>query len=125
MSILWSQTSSISTTGPLAGVNVATVQGNWTLRLSVIGLTAGNESGETALLLSVQDSTDGFDTDILSHVAVAFTGTVASAGAPVANAWTQIDAPLLRIGVASAQVRIYVQFLGPTVSASVVLELCQ
>lgn len=100
--------------------DVSAVIGDYTLRLSV----TGPDSGKTALVC-IQDSTDGFVSDIVTLFCVnqpgGYSGT---AGPPV---WTTVRAyqiPSARLGAVNARLRLSVQALsaGASVVTSLIIE---
>jgi hypothetical protein len=91
---------------------------DFTLRLQIDSLTAAKSA-----LVCIQDSADGFVSDIVTLACVNVSGPVQSA-APTAFTWRQYQLPTARMGVLNARLRLYVMSLnvGATVTTSLVFE---
>jgi hypothetical protein len=101
-----------------AGVDVSGIIGNWTLRIKVTKLTAGKN-----VRFQFTDSTDNFSADKGTGPTFCFTGEIQPV-ADVVRSIRQHDAPTLRVGVASAKLRLEVTAIeeGASVDYSAWLE---
>jgi hypothetical protein len=84
---------------------VSALTGDWTLRLREETLT----SGATALV-SIQESADGFVSDIRTLAVFSFKGSTGS-GKPIDQTVRAYQLPAARFGTANVTVRVYVQAL--------------
>jgi hypothetical protein len=91
---------------------------DFTLRLRIDSLTA-----EKSALVCIQDSEDGFVSDIVTLACANVSGPIQST-APTVFIWRQYQLPTARMGVLNARLRLYVMSLniGATVTTSLVFE---
>jgi hypothetical protein len=83
-----------------AGVDVSGITGDWTLKIRVTKLTAGKNAR-----FQFTDSTDNFSTDKVAGRTLSFAGEISPA-ADVTRSVQKYDFPQLRMGVASAKLRL-------------------
>lgn len=101
--------------------DISGLSGDFTLRLNINGLTAGKNA-----VVCVQDSADGFVSDIKTLWTENVAGGQGSAFYVPVNSFSvrAYQLPSLRIGVANARLRLFVQELdgGATVTTTLVIE---
>ena len=91
--------------------------GDWTIDLRIEGLTAGKRA-----LISVQDSTDGFVSDIKTLAVYNVIGAIANnQGQLLEHTFRAYELPSARFGTANGRLRLYVQSIDS--SATVVASL--
>ena len=105
--------------------DISALTGNYVVRLRVETLTAAKN-----VVLCIQDSADGFVSDIVTLACANVAGPVV-ATVPVAYTWSQYQLPSFRLGngtagagVTNARVRLYVTQIdgSGSVKASLFLE---
>jgi hypothetical protein len=82
---------------------ISTIVTDWTLRLRIESLTVGKKIG-----LAVQDSADGFVSDIVTRATVSAYGQVEAAAYLDLIALRKKDAPSARFGVQNACLRVWI-----------------
>lgn len=76
--------------------------GDYTAYIAISGASGGRSN------VCIQDSTDGFVNDIVTHVCMDVSTTV-NAGTVVQNSWRSYQMPSLRVGVTNARIRVSLQ----------------
>jgi hypothetical protein len=85
------------------GTNVSTFETPWTLCIEVLSMSVG-----ASAQILVQDSADGFVSDILAGPSYVISGA-ASESATIRVSWKAQDRPDLRIGISGCELRTVVQ----------------
>ncbi len=85
------------------GTNVSTFATPWTLCIECLSMSVG-----ASAQILIQDSADGFVSDILAGPSYIFNGG-ASKSATIRVSWKQQDWPDLRIGITGCELRTVVQ----------------
>lgn len=96
--------------GPLA--DVSTLTGDFTLRLQINVLTAAKNA-----VVCIQDSADGFVSDIVTLACVNPSGAV-TAGASQDFTWRKYQLPSARLGVTNGRLRLNIQAIDGSASVS-------
>jgi hypothetical protein len=101
-----------------SGVDVSGITGDWTLKIQVASLTAGKN-----VRFQFTDSADNFSSDKVAGPTSSFAGEI-TASADHVRSWKKQDFPHLRMGVASAKLRLEVSGIdsAATVSYSAWIE---
>ena len=94
---------------------ISAITADWTLHLNVDSLTTGNKR----VLLSIQESADGFVTDIRTLQVMSVQGFVSFNGGSITNGVRSYQLSSARFGVASACIRVLVQAIDSSTSATV------
>lgn len=100
--------------------DISALTSPWTLRLRVEALTAA-----TNVLISVQDSVDGFVADIKTLAVYNLTGLVTNTqGAEVERTFRDFTLPSARVGVTNGRVRVLIQSItaGGSVTTSLFIQ---
>jgi hypothetical protein len=101
--------------------DISGLAGDFTFRIGITGLTAGKNAA-----VCVQDSADGFVSDIVTLWCVGAQGGSGggSVNAPIWYTKRAYGVPSARLGVSNARLRLFVQSLdsGATVTTSLVIE---
>ena len=83
------------------GVDVSGITGDWTLNLEILAMNDGD-----TVRFQFTDSVDNFSSDVLAGPTTAFTGKIVNYSAPFKRSWKKADFPDLRMGTASAKLRL-------------------
>ena len=100
--------------------DISALSGAFAVRLQVTGLTAAKNA-----VLCVQDSADGFVSDIVTLACANVSGPIsAGSGVPVSYTWTSYQLPSLRAGVTNGRLRLNVSSIdgSATVTTSLFFE---
>lgn len=100
--------------------DISALSGNFTVRLVINGLTAVKNA-----VVCVQDSADGFVSDIVTLACANPSGAIGPAPSPgVTYTWSKYQLPSLRAGITNGRLRVSVQSLdgSATVTTSLYFE---
>ncbi len=102
------------TSGGLVSQNyvVSSVTGDWTLDFVLESLTSGKN-----VLLSVEESADGFASDIRQLAVFSFAGT--TGGGQIKQSVRKYQLPMARLGISNVALRIKVQAIDSSGTATV------
>lgn len=94
--------------------DISTITGDWTFRVNVESLTSAKK-----LLISIQDSTDGFVSDIRTLAVVNTVGLInfnQTSGSQTFS-WRAYQLPSARFGTSGGRIRLYVQAIDGSATA--------
>jgi hypothetical protein len=96
---------------------------DFTLRVYVHALTNPSQSSPFRALVSVQESVDGFVSDIRTLSTIDVAGPHAAGSAARVFTWRAYELPENRVGITNARLRLFVQALDSGTSATLSLEI--
>ncbi len=96
--------------------DISGISGDFTIKASIDSMTASKKA-----LVSIQESADGFVSDIRTLEVFHISGTVPHTG--ISKTWRSYNVPDNRFGVTSARLRLYVQALDSAGTANISLWL--
>lgn len=97
--------------------DISGLSGDNTIRLAISSLTSAAN-----VLISIQDSADGFVSDIKTLAVVNVTGAITS-GTPQTYVFRQYSLPSARLGVTNGRLRLYVQSISGSSSVTTTLTI--
>lgn len=99
--------------------DVSALTGDFTVRVTITALTAAKNA-----VVCIQDSADGFASDIVTLACANPSGAVV-AGAPVTYSWRKYQLPSARVGVTNGRLRLNIQAIDGSASVSTSFTLEQ